>query len=55
MAKQLCVSCKTDISVVKGSTKFDCPSCEKAAIARCGKCRKIATKYKCTECTFTGP
>ena len=55
MAKHICISCKVNITTVRGSTKFECPSCEKAVIVRCGNCRQIAAKYNCSECSFTGP
>ncbi|MCD6547200.1 MAG: RNA-binding protein [Nanoarchaeota archaeon] len=55
MEKLVCISCKTDISTVKGSTMFMCPGCGKFKIIRCGKCRVISADYKCPECGFEGP
>ena len=48
-----CITCNASLMVVDGSTSFPCPEC-KENINRCGKCRKIARKYKC-KCGFEGP
>ena len=53
--KKKCVSCGRDISVIEKSAIFNCPKCSKFEVVRCGHCRKIATKYKCSECGFEGP
>lgn len=53
--KKECSSCKTRIVNIEGSVTFKCPSCGKSEIVRCVNCRKIASKYKCPECGFTGP
>jgi len=50
-----CSSCKKRISNTIGSTRFMCPKCAKFEIVRCNHCRKIAAKYKCSECGFEGP
>lgn len=54
MEKQ-CTSCKVRITNKDGSVTFMCPNCGKTEIVRCTECRKLATKYKCAECGFTGP
>jgi len=54
MEKLVCNSCKTDIATVDNSTAFPCPSCGNKII-RCGGCRKRSVKYKCSDCSFTGP
>ncbi|MEK6983848.1 MAG: zinc finger domain-containing protein [Nanoarchaeota archaeon] len=51
----LCSSCKKRISNTIGSTRFMCPRCTKIEIIRCNHCRRIAAKYKCSECEFEGP
>ncbi len=53
--KSLCNSCKKDITNDSGSAIFPCPKCGKQQIVRCSTCRKIAAKYTCPECGFTGP
>ncbi|MCW1301442.1 MAG: zinc finger domain-containing protein [Candidatus Nanoarchaeia archaeon] len=55
MTKITCSSCGTDISTVSNSVSFSCPNCGKATIVRCGKCRKLVVKYKCSSCGFEGP
>jgi len=54
MTKQLCVSCKKEITNDPGSVIFICPACDKNKIIRCKSCREICAKYTC-ECGFTGP
>jgi len=46
---------KGRITNMEGSVTFNCPKCGKSEIVRCTDCRKIAAKYKCSECGFTGP
>ncbi len=53
--KKECISCKVDISAVNNSVIFDCPSCGKVEIVRCGKCRGLSTDYRCPNCDFVGP
>ncbi len=53
--KLICTSCGVSISNIEGSTKFMCPSCGKKLIVRCGECRKLGVRYKCSECGFIGP
>lgn len=36
-------------------TSFPCPKCGKEIIHRTGTERKIASKYQCSNCGFTGP
>jgi len=55
MEKLLCTSCGTDITNVKGSVVFKCPSCGEETIVRCGKCRQLSVKYVCKKCGFEGP
>lgn len=56
MAKQsYCVSCKKKVTNDAGTSKFMCPKCGKYEIVRCTHCRKIASRYICAECGFTGP
>ncbi len=50
-----CISCKKQIVNQLASTRFDCPSCGKVKLVRCGNCRKIVAKYTCPQCAFTGP
>lgn len=52
--KKLCVSCKSDISVIPNSVVFTCPKCGHE-IVRCGNCRKKIVKYVCPNCGFEGP
>ena len=53
--EKVCSSCKTRIANDQGSVTFKCPACGKTEIIRCENCRKIAAKYKCNDCGFTGP
>ncbi|MEK6943032.1 MAG: zinc finger domain-containing protein [Nanoarchaeota archaeon] len=53
--KAVCSACKKSITNTLGSTRFMCPKCGKVEIVRCNHCRKISSKYKCSECGFTGP
>ncbi|MBU0535568.1 MAG: RNA-binding protein [Nanoarchaeota archaeon] len=55
MAKDTCSSCKKKVANMRGVTSFMCPKCGKQEIVRCPECRKIAAKYACPECNFTGP
>ena len=55
MAEKVCSSCKTRITNIEGSTIFKCPNCAGEEIIRCAQCRKIATKYACSKCGFSGP
>ncbi|MBS3108223.1 DUF1610 domain-containing protein [Candidatus Woesearchaeota archaeon] len=50
-----CVSCNKEITNDTGSVEFKCPGCNKQVIIRCSQCKKLATKYKCKECGFSGP
>jgi predicted RNA-binding Zn-ribbon protein involved in translation (DUF1610 family) len=54
-SQKVCISCKKRITNDNGSVIFNCPNCGKTEIVRCSKCRKIAAKYTCPECGFTGP
>jgi len=38
-----------------GTTTFLCPSCGKATIGRCARCRDQSVAYKCSECGLQGP
>ena len=44
-----------EITNEKGSTKFKCPNCGKTQIIRSLKERKLATRYICSNCSFSGP
>ncbi len=50
-----CLSCKRRITNVKGTAMFKCPSCLKYEIVRCTSCREKAVRYRCPECSFSGP
>jgi hypothetical protein len=50
-----CISCNNEVVNDKESTRFSCPNCGKVEIVRCGHCRKIATRYTCKGCGFSGP
>ncbi|MFH1209185.1 MAG: zinc finger domain-containing protein [archaeon] len=54
MVSLQCNSCKKEIDVT-GGVKFLCPNCGKSDITRCKHCRKIAAKYVCKNCSFSGP
>lgn len=51
----ICLSCNKRITNDAGSVNFKCPNCGKMDIIRCSDCRKIAVKYTCPECGFSGP
>ncbi|MBT4174441.1 DUF1610 domain-containing protein [archaeon] len=53
--KIVCTSCKAQLTNNKGSTKFKCPKCGQHEIVRCESCRKLATRYTCPKCEFSGP
>ena len=56
MAKEIkCNSCNKRVTNMNGVARFLCPKCGKHEIIRCAQCRKIAAKYACPECGFTGP
>ena len=48
-----CTSCSK--STQGGTTRFKCPDCGKVEIIRCVHCKKIAIKYECGSCGFSGP
>lgn len=50
-----CSSCKEQITNDDGSVLINCPSCGKAKILRCSKCRQLVAQYECPECGFVGP
>jgi len=52
---EICSSCKTKVTNLKGTVKFKCPKCGKQEIIRCKTCRKTVAKYTCPECGFEGP
>jgi Zn-ribbon RNA-binding protein len=54
MAERRCTSCNASLTNDNGSTGFKCPECGKEDVQRCGKCRKLGTKYIC-KCGFEGP
>ncbi len=50
-----CSSCKTEVTNVQGTARFKCPQCTKQEVIRCERCRRLAAKYTCPECSFEGP
>jgi len=48
-----CNSCKKEFDAQ--GVRFVCPSCGKFEIIRCGHCRKLAARYICEDCGFSGP
>lgn len=54
-ANNTCNSCNKEINTLQQNTRFPCPSCGKSEIVRCGPCRQIVAKYKCSQCGFVGP
>ncbi|MBI2138032.1 DUF1610 domain-containing protein [Candidatus Woesearchaeota archaeon] len=54
-SKPVCISCKSRITNLAGSTAFPCPQCGKYEVIRCNHCRDLAARYQCPECKFTGP
>ena len=52
---KLCSSCSKILLNDKGGTSFKCPKCGEFEVNRCGHCRKIAAKYTCPKCSFSGP
>lgn len=50
-----CSSCNDNMLSEDNFTKFKCPSCLKADIVRCSRCRLKSIVYVCTECGFKGP
>ena len=55
MTEKVCNSCKSRVLNIEGSTIFKCPKCGEEEIVRCAYCRKIAAKYICSKCGFSGP
>ncbi|MEM4268011.1 MAG: zinc finger domain-containing protein [Candidatus Woesearchaeota archaeon] len=53
--KRLCSSCKKDVTNLDGTCSFKCPACGEWLIIRCKSCRKIAARYICEKCGFSGP
>ncbi|MCX6708779.1 MAG: zinc finger domain-containing protein [Candidatus Woesearchaeota archaeon] len=41
--------------IEKGTVRFKCPNCTKYELTRTVHERKIAAKYTCPMCGFTGP
>ncbi|MBU0999712.1 RNA-binding protein [Patescibacteria group bacterium] len=50
-----CTSCKVKVGNMAGAVRFMCPSCGKKELIRCEHCRKVAAKYTCSSCSFSGP
>ena len=50
-----CITCKRSLTNLRGSTIFNCPNCGKYAIIRCFYCRRLAARYTCPSCSFSGP
>ena len=53
--EEKCTSCGADVTNDVGNVKFKCPKCGEKEIIRCSHCRKIAARYNCGKCGFTGP
>ena len=53
-AETRCTSCGA-VLTGKGTTVFVCPSCGKARIGRCARCRDQSVAYRCPTCSFVGP
>jgi predicted RNA-binding Zn-ribbon protein involved in translation (DUF1610 family) len=51
----VCTSCNRQITQEGRAVKFPCPSCAKAELWRCEKCRKVSNPYTCPNCGFAGP
>lgn len=54
MAIEECTSCGRNLDAAESFVIFDCPECG-TEIARCDRCKNLATEYECPECGFTGP
>lgn len=52
---KVCSSCKKDVGSDTGTAIFLCPNCGKTEVVRCSHCRKLAARYTCAECGFSGP
>lgn len=50
-----CLSLNVSVTNDRGAVSFKCPSCKEYEIVRSSKARKIAAKYTCPNCGFTGP
>lgn len=50
-----CTTCKVNVLSEDRFAQFKCPSCGKADIVRCEKCRKSSNVYVCPGCGFEGP
>ncbi len=48
-------SCSSCGSGTSDYVEFACPSCGKAKVVRCKKCRENENPYKCKDCGFEGP
>lgn len=55
MAKDTCTSTKRRITNEEGSVKFLCPKCGQTTIVRSALARRLAARYKCEKCGFSGP
>lgn len=50
-----CTTTNKRIANDPGSVRFKCPNCGKYEIVRSTQSRKLAVKYTCPECGFSGP
>ncbi len=53
--KPRCSSCNKEITNDTGATTFKCPNCGMEKVTRCLDCRKLASRYTCKKCGFSGP
>lgn len=51
----VCASCGTNLLGDEKFVQFKCPSCDKAEIFRCSKCKRLSNTYTCPNCEFEGP
>ncbi|MFB6209333.1 MAG: zinc finger domain-containing protein [Candidatus Nanohaloarchaea archaeon] len=54
MEVEECTSCGRNLSAADSFVEFKCPECGEN-LARCDRCKKLASDYECPECGFEGP
>ena len=54
MVEKKCISCNDVISASGRGVEFKCPNCSELVV-RCGRCRKLMVKWKCSKCAYEGP
>lgn len=50
-----CTSCGKLVEAEQFWVEFPCPSCGKARVIRCEKCKGMENPYTCPSCAFKGP